>query len=530
MEVWGTWEELVLASAVLRHGAARWEAVVLELRARTFSPGRFTSEVCKAKYEDLQKQHSTCSDLLEELRKQRIAELKQTVEKFDGSIGFLQMKLQTLRDKKGHSSSVEYQSSPLESPAQTPGKDPSKDGLSAGSFTQDRSPPAASLEAVEIRQPPPAGTSLQEKRPVPVDLARSIHMELGIGVKKKRGKRKRRGCGQVQDIKEENIDETVLQPATNRNLPLLARVKVEPASDCDLGCGPHYPGHELTRVLDMISSNEYASIFRRRLDSQKRARYRKIVRRHMDLDTIRSRIDERAITSIKELLRDVLLLASNAAVFYSRNTREHKYAVFLKGVVVKLVMEHEKNSFSGQTDPAVATSPDPAVAPVMPASAPPVKPASPGPGPLDSQRSSDKLRSDEKISKAPKRPQMHGKPKDSLKTSRQAEKADRQTRNAKDDGSMRRSPVKPAASVNQLNAKVDGSLLQRKVNSASVYEHDFNEGSRQQQPQLKLPSAAVGERDINDLSRRRQAQVKLGASVSDPKERKRAQKKVRKGL
>lgn len=40
---WGTWEELVLGGAVLRHGAADWHAVAAELRAR--SPCSFSPKV-----------------------------------------------------------------------------------------------------------------------------------------------------------------------------------------------------------------------------------------------------------------------------------------------------------------------------------------------------------------------------------------------------------------------------------------------------------------------------------------------------
>lgn len=41
---WGTWEELVLGGAVLRHGGAAWAAVADELRTR--SPCAFSPEVC----------------------------------------------------------------------------------------------------------------------------------------------------------------------------------------------------------------------------------------------------------------------------------------------------------------------------------------------------------------------------------------------------------------------------------------------------------------------------------------------------
>lgn len=42
---WGTWEELILGSAVRRHGTRDWNVVASELRARTLYPHCFTPEV-----------------------------------------------------------------------------------------------------------------------------------------------------------------------------------------------------------------------------------------------------------------------------------------------------------------------------------------------------------------------------------------------------------------------------------------------------------------------------------------------------
>lgn len=55
----------------------------------------------------------------------------------------------------------------------------------------------------------------------------------------------------------------------------------------------------------------------------------------MDIGTIRSRIMGQCIKSAKELFRDLLLVANNALVFYSRRTREYKSAVSLRVLVMK---------------------------------------------------------------------------------------------------------------------------------------------------------------------------------------------------
>lgn len=42
---WGTWEELILGSAVLRHGNRDWDVIASELRVRTMYPVSFTPQV-----------------------------------------------------------------------------------------------------------------------------------------------------------------------------------------------------------------------------------------------------------------------------------------------------------------------------------------------------------------------------------------------------------------------------------------------------------------------------------------------------
>uniref|UniRef100_A0A7C9DWX8 Myb-like domain-containing protein n=1 Tax=Opuntia streptacantha TaxID=393608 RepID=A0A7C9DWX8_OPUST len=95
MVSWGTWEELILGGAVLRHGSHNWDAVALEVQARTLYPCLFTPQVCKAKYEDLQARYSGSSSWFEELRKRRVEELRRALEKSEDSIGSLANPLHT---------------------------------------------------------------------------------------------------------------------------------------------------------------------------------------------------------------------------------------------------------------------------------------------------------------------------------------------------------------------------------------------------------------------------------------------------
>eukprot|EP01018_Ginkgo_biloba_P033281 Gb_11179 [translate_table: standard] len=125
---WGTWEELLLGSAVKKHGINNWDSVSLEVQARKLSPYFFSSEDCKAKYDALQgrynKTHNSnnnscrwvqrydefeeflvddCSNSLpwlEELRKLRVAQLKRELERYDGSIVSLESKLRKLKAER----------------------------------------------------------------------------------------------------------------------------------------------------------------------------------------------------------------------------------------------------------------------------------------------------------------------------------------------------------------------------------------------------------------------------------------------
>lgn len=59
---------------------------------------------------------------------------------------------------------------------------------------------------------------------------------------------------------------------------------------------------------------------------------------------IRSRIIGQSLKSAKELFRDLLLLASNALVFYSRRTREYKSALSLRHLVMIEYKQHCRGS------------------------------------------------------------------------------------------------------------------------------------------------------------------------------------------
>ncbi|KAG0564929.1 hypothetical protein KC19_8G150500 [Ceratodon purpureus] len=115
---WGTCEELLLVSAVKRHGVNNWSLIASELKARAItlnvSPLYFSETACKQKYDVLRGRFASCSSStmsqdedvgndmhwFEELRKIRVAHLKRELEHYDGSIGSLQVKIKRLKAEK----------------------------------------------------------------------------------------------------------------------------------------------------------------------------------------------------------------------------------------------------------------------------------------------------------------------------------------------------------------------------------------------------------------------------------------------
>ncbi|GAA0151676.1 hypothetical protein LIER_10346 [Lithospermum erythrorhizon] len=370
-EVWGTWEELVLGGAVVRHGGDQWHAVAMELRSRVASPSYFTPQVCKGKYEELRKRYSGNSAWYEELRKRRIADLKRELGKSNDTIGSLESKMKCLKAERGPSSQVDH-GTLVRSPAsliksedvEYSSRETLMDGWSAGSFTQDTlinclsecRVPAATSNSQSDMKPEISGSLKQDEGD---DINKDNYKQVGASIRKRRGKRKRKDrCD--KDAKEGSVAESDNLFPTNAAVSAL-HCKETSASECNhtlVASATNGRIRDLCRVRDgdevmaifiSIAQKEVASVFRHRLDSQKRARYKKIIRRHLDFGILRSRIVDGSIRSVKELFRDLLLLANNALVFYSKRTREYKSAFSLRGMVMKSYRQHCEDSYNKAT-------------------------------------------------------------------------------------------------------------------------------------------------------------------------------------
>ncbi|XP_038983916.1 uncharacterized protein LOC103718426 isoform X2 [Phoenix dactylifera] len=93
----------------------------------------------------------------------------------------------------------------------------------------------------------------------------------------------------------------------------------------------------LITFVEFIRAHKFGSVFERRLQSQS-VRYRSMIRRHVDLEMVRGKLEGRGRREAyrsAEFFRDLLLLCYNAIVFYPKSSPESIAAVHLRGLVTK---------------------------------------------------------------------------------------------------------------------------------------------------------------------------------------------------
>ncbi|GFP79815.1 hypothetical protein PHJA_000124900 [Phtheirospermum japonicum] len=194
---WGTWEELILAFAVNRHGTASWDSIASELQKRTSDPNlSLTAHNCRSKYLDLKRRfvaapnddvgggkssaEESAAPLLEELRKLRVAELRREVQRYDLNIESLELRVKSLEEEREGSSRREKSESDLENRSEEEKRDaePEAEPASGGepvvgdemekdqlSVNESNSTdPGAEKLITSEKEPEPAGTGAEEVR------------------------------------------------------------------------------------------------------------------------------------------------------------------------------------------------------------------------------------------------------------------------------------------------------------------------------------------------------------------------------
>ncbi|KAL2483144.1 DNA-binding bromodomain-containing protein [Forsythia ovata] len=92
----------------------------------------------------------------------------------------------------------------------------------------------------------------------------------------------------------------------------------------------------LLDLLQSIRAHKSGSVFERRLQSQENSKYRNLIRQHIDLESIESRLKEGWYSgSSSKFFRDLLLLVNNALVFFKKNSSEFLAATELRQIISK---------------------------------------------------------------------------------------------------------------------------------------------------------------------------------------------------
>ncbi|KAJ0965044.1 hypothetical protein J5N97_026182 [Dioscorea zingiberensis] len=363
-EIWGTWEELLLACAVGRHGTRRWDSVATEVQSRMTPSSALllTPFRCRQRFNLLQLRFSTAvaTDggagsrvevlLIEELRKLRIAELRREVDRSDHSIVSLKLKLKNLKEdgeqnlresEPGGSDPETDQDLKPESPGSTE-EAVAEDRVSKGSSKESNSTDpkgngnAGKLEGVARNTECTAVVGKRETEPEERDQGLAEPRESGESAAElKRG-----------DAEETSEGRTSSSHARQHRR---RRRKVPLASSSGGGGGggeepeadviSHRTGttsQPFIAFLEIIRASTSGSVFERRLESQESEEYRNLIRCHVDLEMISEKIQRLGAAYTRtDFFRDLLLLCNNAIVFYAMDSNESIAAVHLRGQISK---------------------------------------------------------------------------------------------------------------------------------------------------------------------------------------------------
>lgn len=316
--VWGTWEELLLACAVKRHGFCDWDSVATEIRTRTsLSSVSVSADDCRQRYRDLQRRFkesaaTAAEDIpwLEELRSLRVAELRREVEQYDVSILSLQMKVKKLEEEErdgGEKLDLGEERKGERSEENDKAVSTAEESERENRSMNESNSTATGEKTVEPSKidPDPVNTAGEGSEA-------SESGELGeSGTSGRKWKRKR------------GMD-----------------------SDGEIGSAAS-ESQPLIRLLDLIRSHPRGSLFERRVRSQETTDYKSLVKQHLDIETIQGKLKQGSYDSSKlTFYRDLQLLFANVIVFFPSSSSESMAAHELRAIV-----SEEMRKESGKSSP-----------------------------------------------------------------------------------------------------------------------------------------------------------------------------------
>nr|GLL34528.1 serine/threonine-protein kinase PRP4 homolog [Ipomoea trifida] len=274
---WSTWEELLLAFAVKRHGLKDWESVAMEVRTRTSLPDLLTAQVCREKYRDLHRRFMNSEELA--------LKVKRMEEERDHSLKESQndaVKPDLEEDRKEKRSENDEKNGDGETPEKASGK------------------------SVSVTESEHENRSFNESNST-----------------------ENRGTEEKAEPLSIEGGETKPDPQTK---PVGEEDSCNDSSD---------RREESNRTQDRKSENELAaetrdSVGASKESSDKTERYKSMIRRHVDFGTVQARIDDGFYSGCPmSFYLDLLLLFNNAIVFFPKSSPEWRAAQQLRDIVTK---------------------------------------------------------------------------------------------------------------------------------------------------------------------------------------------------
>ncbi|XP_019187053.1 PREDICTED: nucleolar and coiled-body phosphoprotein 1-like [Ipomoea nil] len=388
---WSTWEELLLAFSVKRHGLKDWDSVAMELRNRSSLPALLTAQICEEKYRDLQRRFTNSDTIVEEddgrgggggdvvipwledLRQLRVAELKQEVHHRDLSIQSLKLKVkrmeeereQSMKERQEKAMKPDLEDGRKENSANdaTDGGGEKLDGIvgevvsGGNSAHENRS--FNESNSVEKREPDPVHVTETKPDPQAKPARENSCKDSSDRHEASKTRQESKGNDVPNDERKEGSD-----VESSACLKMKRRKRGEAAGGEQVAAmwspakrAGAVKSEPLVRLLDVIRSHKHGSVFKRRLQVQKTAKYKSIIRRHVDLETVQARIDDGSYSSCStKFYLDLLLLFNNAIVFFPKSSPESIAAHQLRSLVMK---ELKIKNMNNQTPLSSSTTPPP---------------------------------------------------------------------------------------------------------------------------------------------------------------------------
>ncbi|KFK37084.1 hypothetical protein AALP_AA4G210700 [Arabis alpina] len=343
---WGTWEELLLACAVHRHGTESWNSVSSEIQKRTLNLPSLTASSCRTKYFDLKNRFTQESvaeistvPWLDELKKLRVDELRREVEQYDLSISSLQSKVKKLEQDR--EISVKDLDTKIENSLDLDKTRVEKKEIRRESENDSGEPPIPSLNdfvSPDLNEVSPGTGSVKlAGEDSCKGSSESVEKELVVNSERVEPVRLTELTeSMAESVGAEEAGKETSDVQSSASLP--RKGTSEPENEDQSPRIRDLPGESQPSIsfVEILLSHSCGSHFSRRLETQETLEYNKIVREHIDFGIIGKRVEEGWYkSSMNKLFRDLLLLINNARFFYHKGTSEFNFAEELNELVKK---------------------------------------------------------------------------------------------------------------------------------------------------------------------------------------------------